>query len=871
MQLLATILCSLVLHCWGKLVTEKFTSNVRQDEVIYTSVIIPSNAYFVNISVWSLEREIPPYVLLRYNGVPTIENYDVMYQLPAFPEVILLEDNNPSSSTLFIGLWGGSLLHSYRYFAGVETDMIVGVNSMIYSCDNDYQRTQDCMSIDILPFSANGKSTNINILADTSESYGITIPSGMESLNILFTPSIDENSFNNICKVSNVNNLNATVTLFRNHESEEVDSGIVRHSFHIPTLCSDTYASSNRLMQNTSSIKLYLKSPLPGTWIMKVYLSLGSHTLGPPSKSKRIHIQASNPLRQSIKSVAGAPVLNRTRDHAYDISLNFEVDIKSNICPSEFTSSNLDNSCSTPINPLVSLTSSYSSPRGYYTLTAEDKDNSVAYLRDDQKYVIFNGNLKFSQFAPIGGGFELLLQLYPVIESSAITDGADLAQYITEFVSKSSLLISVRCGGTPLYIDSTILALGSDYIDAIHGSSWLILPTDSLLLTSSNSKISYPIETTGSEGNETVLPGAQYLWTIMKPRLDGLDMSDSLYVQVALLDNNINIFKERVKFRADVTVMFVPCPTDACLHGTCILQEGDVSISSCQCKYPWAGERCDQLGVSDKLYLVQIVLLASSNMAMIPAIAYCAYNHMPFIGSILTSSAVASAFYHLCDTDVYCTFDLSFDSLHIFDVLFSLISIAAVTLSYGAWDVHSDLYCSIVMIITAILISPVSTNPTAPSIIVGTIAVSIAIAAASWIIAFHYYKCFKYKYRKMSTTEAVADEDHIEMESFASSHVNLDAIVDINQLRWIETPVSTTVDISSHSLYQRALVRVSMLRYTIIGLLLGAVGTLAFYLQNRTNYWYVHSIWHGSIMLSAYFILIGKPYFIAFLDKSIPK
>jgi hypothetical protein len=62
-----------------------------------------------------------------------------------------------------------------------------------------------------------------------------------------------------------------------------------------------------------------------------------------------------------------------------------------------------------------------------------------------------------------------------------------------------------------------------------------------------------------------------------------------------------------------------------------------------------------------------------------------------------------------------------------------------------------------------------------------------------------------------------------------------------------------------------------MLRYTIIGLLLGAVGTLAFYLQNRTNYWYVHSIWHGSIMLSAYFILIGKPYFIAFLDKSIPK
>ncbi len=847
--------------------TEKFTSNVNLDEVIYTSVIIPPNAYFVNISVWSLESVTPPYVLLRYNGVPTIENHDVMYQLPAFPEVILLEDNNPSSSTLFIGLWGGSLLHSYRYFAGVETDMIVGVNSMIYSCDNDYQRTQDCKSIDILPFSTTGKSSNIHLLTDTSADYGINIPSGTESLNLLFTPSIDENSFNNLCKVTNVINLNATITLFRNHELEEVDNGIIRHSFHIPTLCADTYINSNRLLQNTTSIKLYLKSPLPGTWIGRIYLVLGSQTLGPSMKAKRLNIRASNtPTRPSKAAVAA--VLNGTRDHAYDISLNFNVDIKSNICPSEFTSSNLDNSCSTPINPLVSLTSSYASPKGYYTLTSDDHTNAGAYLHNDQKYIIFNGNLKFSQFAPIGGGFELLLQLYPVKESSASIDYTDPAQYITEFVSKSSLLISIRCGGTPLYIDSKILSLGDDYINAIHGNSWLILPTDSLLLTSSISQISYPVGSSFSQGNETTLPGAQYLWTIMKPRLDGLDMSDSLYVQVALIDNNINVFKD-MKLRADVTVMFVPCPTNACLHGTCILQEGDVSISSCQCKYPWAGERCDQLGVSDRLYMVQILLLTSSNMAMIPAIIYCAYNHMPFIGSILTSSAVASTFYHLCDTDVYCTFDMSFDSLHIFDVLFSLISIAAVTLSYGAWDVHSDLYCSIIMVFTGILISPVSTNPTAPSIIIGTIVLSVTITVVSWIVTFHYYKCFKYKYQKMNMSEA--DEDHIEMESFASSHVNLDAIIDVNQLRWIEAPVSTSVASTPQSSLQRVFNAVSMLRYTIIGLLLGAVGTLSFYFQTRTNYWYIHSIWHASIMLSAYYILIGKPYFISYLDKNITK
>ena len=871
MQLLAALLWSLSVCCWGKVVTERFTSNVRLDEVIYTSVIIPPNAYFVNISVWSLESVAPPYVLLRYNGVPTIENYDAMYQLPAFPEVILLEDNNPSSSTLFIGLWGGSLLHSYRYFAGVETDKIVGVDSMIYSCDNDYQRTQDCKSIDILPFSTTGKSSNIHLLTDTSADYGITIPSGTESLTLLFIPSIDENSFSNLCKVTNVINLNATITLFRNHESEEVDNGVIRHSIHIPTLCADTYINGNRLLQNTTSIKLYLKSPLPGTWIGRIYLVLGSQTLGPSLKAKLLNKNVLKTPKRPSRAATAAAVLNRTRDHAYDISLNFKVDIKSNICPSDFTSSNLDNFCTTPINPLVSLTSSYASPKGYYTLTSDDKTSAGAYLNNDQKYIIFNGNLKFSQFAPIGGGFELLLQLHPVTGSSTSIDGTDPAQHITEFVSSSSLLISIRCGGAPLYIDSKVLSLGEDYINAIHGNSWLILPTDSLLLTSSISKISYPIGSTFSQGNETILPGAQYLWTIMRPRLDGLDVSDSLYVQVALIDNNVNVFKGDMKLHADVTVMFVPCPTNACSHGICILQEGDVSISSCQCKYPWAGERCDQLGVSDKLYIVQIVLLTISNMAMIPAIIYCACNHLPFIGSILTSSAVASTFYHLCDTDVYCTFDMSFDSLHIFDVLFSLISIAAVTLSYGAWDVHSDLYCSIVMMFTGVLISPVSTNPTAPSIIIGTIVFSITITVVSWIITLYYYKYFKYKYQKMSTSEVIADEDHIEMESFASSHVNLDAIVDVNQLRWIQAPVSTSVNLTSHSLLQRVFDAVSMLRYTIIGLLLGAVGTISFYFQTRTNYWYIHSIWHASIMLSAHFVLIGKPYFISYLDKNITK
>ena len=81
--------------------------------------------------------------------------------------------------------------------------------------------------------------------------------------------------------------------------------------------------------------------------------------------------------------------------------------------------------------------------------------------------------------------------------------------------------------------------------------------------------------------------------------------------------------------------------------------------------YPWAGERCDELTTSEKWYHVQISLLVISNLTMIPGVLFTIYHELYLIAVGLFTAAMASIFYHLCDTDTYCIFGLSFGSLQV--------------------------------------------------------------------------------------------------------------------------------------------------------------------------------------------------------------
>ena len=62
---------------------------------------------------------------------------------------------------------------------------------------------------------------------------------------------------------------------------------------------------------------------------------------------------------------------------------------------------------------------------------------------------------------------------------------------------------------------------------------------------------------------------------------------------------------------------------------------------------------------------LQVLVLTLSNLAMVPAVLLSLAGQLPFVGTLLGLSSAASAAYHLCDIDVYCTGGLSFHSLQV--------------------------------------------------------------------------------------------------------------------------------------------------------------------------------------------------------------
>jgi Protein of unknown function (DUF3522) len=65
------------------------------------------------------------------------------------------------------------------------------------------------------------------------------------------------------------------------------------------------------------------------------------------------------------------------------------------------------------------------------------------------------------------------------------------------------------------------------------------------------------------------------------------------------------------------------------------------------------------------LSYLKVIILVSSNSAMVPAVLLCIRYEQYMLGALLSSASIASSFYHLCDTDVFCLGGLSFMSLQV--------------------------------------------------------------------------------------------------------------------------------------------------------------------------------------------------------------
>ena len=65
------------------------------------------------------------------------------------------------------------------------------------------------------------------------------------------------------------------------------------------------------------------------------------------------------------------------------------------------------------------------------------------------------------------------------------------------------------------------------------------------------------------------------------------------------------------------------------------------------------------------MLLAQVLLLVLSNCAVFPGAVMAFHVEDPVLGCILTCSGLASIFYHLCDSDIWCIGGMSFLSLQV--------------------------------------------------------------------------------------------------------------------------------------------------------------------------------------------------------------
>jgi hypothetical protein len=121
---------------------------------------------------------------------------------------------------------------------------------------------------------------------------------------------------------------------------------------------------------------------------------------------------------------------------------------------------------------------------------------------------------------------------------------------------------------------------------------------------------------------------------------------------------------------------------------------------------------------------------------MIPAIRFALKQELYLIGIGLTFSMLASCIYHLCDTDLFCLMDLSFNSLQVFDILFCNVMIVAILIFYAPIAERTHNNC--ILILFGLMLSITANNPTNAFNLIFSFSLAIGFLLVTWI----YYYCF---------------------------------------------------------------------------------------------------------------------------------
>lgn len=321
---------------------------------------------------------------------------------------------------------------------------------------------------------------------------------------------------------------------------------------------------------------------------------------------------------------------------------------------------------------------------------------------------------------------------------------------------------------------------------------------------------------------------------------------------------------------------FSPCPRGLCVHGTCVWQQDDVSSSSCQCRYPYAGEQCESLAVSFSSYVFQVLVLVFSNAFAIPCIRLCWENALFLVSSCLSLSALASALYHLCDTDAFCV--MPFSALQTLDVLFSLSLIFLVVLLYAPLSPRTHASWSLMCV--GLLVAPVSADPTSASNVIIAVVAAVGVVTTSHILLklslrnrlLHQFWGPDHTLAVVPTYSPLTASDLTPAQEVEMTSRTQGRPASLSEAEYADpASIEQRQDGASRSIIPPTTKTWNQLRYGLMGGCLGLAGFLCFSLQDKDNYWLVHSVWHACMMSAAYFVVKGRKGFFAFCSCQLPK
>lgn len=304
---------------------------------------------------------------------------------------------------------------------------------------------------------------------------------------------------------------------------------------------------------------------------------------------------------------------------------------------------------------------------------------------------------------------------------------------------------------------------------------------------------------------------------------------------------------------------------------------------------------------------------------------YCLHYNCELFSALLSTSALSSAFFHLCNTEAYCLAGLSYLSIQVMDVLFSTLSIVAMIVYYSPITSNQQL-AAVIIIIAAIILAPTISDPTEPVNVIFAIALALLANIYMWLKYFarlrylnqdrSFYKPLTHpnssntsspsKYSNVipiipnhvfpDIEEAFKDDFKqmpVQVEQNAGTVRKRNATipeespnpfqplsVEDNQQEHDSQSITNIGDRSHYvsfaktieTAYEQASI-FSNIKWSakafyyflgpfVIGIMLVFLGLLNFLTQLPSNYWYMHSVWQLCISFATYPLIYARIQFI---------